>query len=254
MLISPARGRDDRPDGDEQQRRHRREGQPPGARGADAAVEQRAPHRSGRAAGRRHEHAESKSAEHRATYSAPCKRRLRSAGATRCERTRRQPGASSSGLRGPGTLSIDAAHQQPDPLDVGLGPGHLAADPPGVDDDDAVGQGEDLLQLAGDQQHGDAPVGGGAQPLADELDRSDVEAAASAGRRRGPSVRRPAHGRARRAAGCRPTATRTGRPGRRSRCRTRRSARRPAAAGRPIDAGQGARPRPSSPRAGCRRR
>ena len=57
----------------------------------------------------------------------------------------------------------------------------LAADAAGVDHDDAVGEGEDLLELVGDQQHGDASVGGGAQALADELDRPDVEPAARLG-------------------------------------------------------------------------
>ena len=56
-----------------------------------------------------------------------------------------------------------------------------------MDHDDPVGEGEDLLQLAGDQQHGNAPVGGGAQALADELDGPDVEAPAR--------LRRHEHGR-----------------------------------------------------------
>src|SRR5262245_7496096 len=84
----------------------------------------------------------------------------------------------SPAMRSTPRLGIDAAHQQADALDVRLGAGQLAADPASMDHHDAVGQREDLLELVGDQQHGDAPIGGGAQTLADELDRPDVEPAA----------------------------------------------------------------------------
>ena len=75
----------------------------------------------------------------------------------------------------------DATHQQPDALDVGFGSRHLPTDLAGVDHDDAVGERKDLLELVGDQQDGDPAVGSGAQTLADELDRSDVETAARLG-------------------------------------------------------------------------
>ena len=125
---------------------------------------------------------------------------------------------------------------------------HLAADAPGVDHDDAVGEGEDLLELAGDQQHGDAVVGGGAQALAHELDGPDVEAA---GRLGGDEDRRTADSSRASTTRCwlPPDSDANGASGpAQAMPYSSMRRRRPAAAGRPVDAGQGARPRPSSSR------
>src|SRR5207248_8003011 len=52
----------------------------------------------------------------------------------------------------------------------------LACDPSFVDDEDAVGQREDLVELERDEQDAGAPAPGLDEPAMDELDRSDVQA------------------------------------------------------------------------------
>ena len=57
----------------------------------------------------------------------------------------------------------------------------LAGDPPLVEDDDAVGEREHLVEVLADQQHGDVELRGVAKVVVNVLDRADVETA----RRRG---------------------------------------------------------------------
>ena len=65
------------------------------------------------------------------------------------------------------------------PIAAALGhPGGALADQPAaVEHDDPVGDGDQLVELARDQQHADAAPGGGADLAIDRLDGADVEAA-----------------------------------------------------------------------------
>ena len=96
----------------------------------------------------------------------------------------------------------------------------LAHQAAAVEHDDAVGDGDQLVELARDQQHADAAARGGADLAIDRLDRADVEAARRlGGEQRPPADRASARAPARPSAGCRRT-------GRRRRPRGRRRARR----------------------------
>ena len=53
----------------------------------------------------------------------------------------------------------------------------VAHDPAAVDHDDAIRDGEQFVELGGDQQHRDAALAGGADMAVDRLDRADVEPA-----------------------------------------------------------------------------
>ena len=141
--------------------RHRRERQPPGARGADAPVEQRAEDGTSRAAGRRHEerrHHErrrppmrrtsSRSSDHGHRPDRRSGRRVRGDGLDRRFGVTALARARHSGfttITAPRRNAIDGscadpAHQHPDPVDVDVPAVHLADDAAGVDHDDAVGQ------------------------------------------------------------------------------------------------------------------
>ena len=54
--------------------------------------------------------------------------------------------------------------------------GQLADDPPGVQHDDAVGEGQQLVEILGDQQHAAAGVAQAAQLVVDVGVGADVEA------------------------------------------------------------------------------
>src|SRR5262249_22938686 len=84
-------------------------------------------------------------------------------------RSARRPG-------GGGSIRLAAGHQQAEFL---LGDGGRAErdDPALVHDRDAVGQGVDLVEFGGDDQHRYALVPLGNQPFVHELDRADVQSA-----------------------------------------------------------------------------
>ena len=106
----------------------------------------------------------------------------------------------------------DAGHQQADLLAWRVRRDDRD-DPAAVHDRDPVGERHDLVQFAGDQQHGGAVVALVHDPAVDELDRADVHAA---GRLRGDEqLQRPGHlaGHDRPSAGCRRTACRPARRG-----------------------------------------
>ena len=86
-------------------------------------------------------------------------------------------------------------------------------DPPGPHVEDAVAGGEDLGDLVGDQQDGDAAVRQLADDLVDALLVPDVDAERSGSRGSAPWARWRATWRARRAAGCRPRASAPTGPG-----------------------------------------
>ena len=73
---------------------------------------------------------------------------------------------------------------------------------------DPVGERDDLVELGRDDQHGHAAVAGGDDPLVDELDRADVDAAGRLGGDEQAQVAARARARRRPSAGCRPRACR----------------------------------------------
>ena len=96
----------------------------------------------------------------------------------------------------------------------------LAHQAAAIEHGDAVGDGDQLVELAGDQQHADAAAGGGADLAIDRLDGADVEAARRlGGDQRHQRIERQLASPARPSAGCRRT-------GRRRRPRVQRRARR----------------------------
>ena len=125
-----------------------------------------------------------------------------------------------------------------------------------VDDEDPVGEREDLVELERDEQDRPALVALLDEPPVDELDRADVEAARRLARRSAPSGRARSRARGRPSAGCRPRA----RPPRVSGPppRTSNSAQQPRARGRrgrAAAASRSARPAACRSRAGrCSRR
>ena len=134
-----------------------------------------------------------------------------------------------------------SAHEQAEALQVDVGARHVADDPSPVDDDDAMGEGQDLLQLGGDEEHADAGIGCGPQAARPCTRWHRRRGRGSAERRRAPWARPTARGPARPAAGCRRTAAASACPARGPRSRTRPSARWPAAAwpaGPPSPAGR----------------
>src|SRR6188474_336038 len=74
-------------------------------------------------------------------------------------------------------LSLPAARHGDSELLLGRGGRELADDLALVDDEDAIGEGQDLLELERDQQHGAALVALLDEPAVHELDRPHVEAA-----------------------------------------------------------------------------
>ena len=70
---------------------------------------------------------------------------------------------------------MPAGHEQADGVAGGLGPVERADEVAAVDHADAVGEGEDLVELGGHQQHGGALVADLDDAAVDELDRADVE-------------------------------------------------------------------------------
>src|SRR5271165_4186693 len=81
-----------------------------------------------------------------------------------------------SGANSYGAL-VEARHQEAEVLSVDLLGLSLARDAPAAKHDDAVGQGEYLVELDGHQQQRLARVALGDDALVDEFDRADVDAA-----------------------------------------------------------------------------
>ena len=223
---------DDRAEPDEQDRCRHGQREAPAARRPDAAVEHRLvdagprpTRRDDEQRGQRERAAEADDVEQH-----DLARGARGAIASRAS-YRSSSDSGSVMMRSPRTsLMGRAAHQQPEPVEVDVAARHLADDPPTGHHDDPVGEVEDLLQLGRDQQHGDA-VGGGRRAAAPTCTRwRRRRGHASVGRRRAPAGCATARGPARRAAGCRPTATTSARRGSSRGCRSARSAASPARA------------------------
>ncbi len=120
--------------------------------------------------------------------------RLRSAGSCRrLARSRRRSSAPPPVIATPSSSSLDARRELADDLAL-------------VHDEDAVGERQHLLELERDEQHRAPLVALLDEPPVDELDRADVEARASAGRRSARSDRGRSRGRGSPSAGCRPRA------------------------------------------------
>src|SRR5207253_657536 len=113
------------------------------------------------------------------------RRRSRPRKAPRRPRARRR--AAAENLLPPPARSCDrcllpaARHRDSELLLGGVGP-ELSSDPTLVDDEDPVGQREDLVELEGDEQDRAALVALLDEPPVDELDRPDVEPSRRLGR------------------------------------------------------------------------
>ena len=79
-------------------------------------------------------------------------------------------------------------HQQAECARRGVGAGKLADDPPGEQHDDPVGEGKQLVEVLGDQQHAAAGVAHSAQLVVDVGVGADVEAAGRLGGDERPGV------------------------------------------------------------------
>ena len=86
--------------------------------------------------------------------------------------------------------TLVAGHQQAERSRRGVGRGQLADDPPGEQHDDAVGEGEQLVEVLGDQQHPAAGVAQPAQLVVDVGVGTDVEAAGRLGGDERPGLAR----------------------------------------------------------------
>src|ERR1051326_1869062 len=81
-----------------------------------------------------------------------------------------------------GSLRPAAAGHREAELLFRRGRRELADDPPLVDDEDPVGERQDLPQAERDEEHGAARIALLDEPAVDELDRADVEPACRLGR------------------------------------------------------------------------
>ena len=88
-----------------------------------------------------------------------------------------RPGGQGLQRRAHAARSLDARHQEAEVLGVGLFRPALAGDAAAAEHDDAVGEREDLVEFDRDQEHRLAGVALRDDPLVDEFDRADVDAA-----------------------------------------------------------------------------
>ncbi len=82
--------------------------------------------------------------------------------------------------------TVVAGHQQAEGSRRGVGPRQLADDPSGEQHDDAIGEGEQLVEVLGDQQHTATGLAQPAQLVVDVGVGTDVEAAGRLGGDEGP--------------------------------------------------------------------